>query len=241
MRTVFLLLVSVQMAGQVPANPDLPVVAHRRVPETYCELVVRGTLHLAESGVILQMEGPKEGLHASAFSNPLGFLEYDPYELDSDDRENVYYAAKNAGYVLRTGQPASTRELPSLQLAQDMPGASCGSLESARQVLAAQPVPERTPNSNDKQITPPQKIKGVDPQYSERARRNRIEGIVVVTLILKEDGTPTYMFVSRSLDSDLDRNAIDAVRRWQFTPAMRDGHAISSWINVQVNFHLYFR
>jgi protein TonB len=111
-------------------------------------------------------------------------------------------------------------------------------LEAARQTLASEPLPElsRDPIAHK---TPPQTVKQILPQYSQRARWDGIQGHVVVTLLLKEDGTPTYIFVARSLDLDLDKNAIDAVRKWQFTPAQIDGHPIPAWINVDVDFHLY--
>lgn len=231
---------SILAGAQTQSDADLPVIVHRRVPESYCELVEQATLHLADSGITLQMANPKEDLLRAAVSTPFGFLEYDPNELKNDDRENTFYAARNAGFTLQTGQPAATKQLPSLQLAKDMPAAPCGSVEAARQVLASQPLPEWSRNPSA-QKTPPHTIKQTSPQYSQRARREGIQGHVVVTLLLKADGTPTYIFVSRSLDLDLDKNAIDAVRNWQFNPAEIDGHPIPAWINVDVDFHLYAR
>lgn len=240
-RIVFLpIWISLVAAGQTQPNPDLTVIAHRRIPETYCELVERGTLHLADAGIVLNLGDSKQGFFPSAFSYSLGFLEYDPYELSSDDRENTYYAARNAGFDLRTGRPASTPVLPNVQLAKDMPAAGCGTVESGREVLAAQPVPNRIYNPSAKDIGPPQRNREVAPQYTERARRNRVEGDVVLTLILKEDGVQTYIFVSRSLDPDLDKSAIEAVRKWQFSPATKDGQAVASIVNVDVHFGLYY-
>jgi TonB family protein len=37
----------------------------------------------------------------------------------------------------------------------------------------------------------------------------------------------------------LDEKALEAVRTWKFTPAMKDGHPVAVQINVEVNFRLY--
>ncbi len=37
----------------------------------------------------------------------------------------------------------------------------------------------------------------------------------------------------------LDQKAIEAVRNWRFSPAMKDGRPVPVQINVEVNFRLY--
>ncbi len=36
----------------------------------------------------------------------------------------------------------------------------------------------------------------------------------------------------------LDRSAIDAVKKWRFTPGMKGGEAISLWVNIPIKFQL---
>jgi hypothetical protein len=36
----------------------------------------------------------------------------------------------------------------------------------------------------------------------------------------------------------LDEKAIEAVRRWRFTPATKDGVPVAAMINVEISFHL---
>ena len=45
--------------------------------------------------------------------------------------------------------------------------------------------------------------------------------------------------VARSLGMGLDQKAIEAVRKWKFEPAMKDGRPVAVQINVEVNFRLY--
>jgi len=37
----------------------------------------------------------------------------------------------------------------------------------------------------------------------------------------------------------LDEKAIEAVKKWRFVPAMKDGKPVAVQVNVEVNFHLY--
>jgi TonB family protein len=37
----------------------------------------------------------------------------------------------------------------------------------------------------------------------------------------------------------LDQKAVEAVRKWKFEPAMKDGKPVAVQISVEVNFRLY--
>jgi TonB family protein len=39
--------------------------------------------------------------------------------------------------------------------------------------------------------------------------------------------------------ADLDEKAVEAVRRWKFDPAKKDGQAVAVQISIEVNFRLY--
>ena len=58
-------------------------------------------------------------------------------------------------------------------------------------------------------------------------------------LIVGADGLPRDVKVDRGLTPELDQAALDAVNRWKFTPATREGHTVSAQIKVEVSFHLY--
>ena len=87
--------------------------------------------------------------------------------------------------------------------------------------------------------TPPKTIFAPDPMYSEEARQNKIQGSVVLWLVVGADGRPSNIKVSRSVGHGLDQEAIDAVKKWTFEPATLDGKPVPVQINVEVNFRLY--
>ena len=76
------------------------------------------------------------------------------------------------------------------------------------------------------------------PEYTEEARQARIQGTVVLDVEVEPDGTATVLGVVKSLNPGLDQRAIEAVSRWRFRPATRDGQPVKVSADVEVNFRL---
>jgi periplasmic protein TonB len=88
-------------------------------------------------------------------------------------------------------------------------------------------------------VSAPRAVDTPDPEYSEEARKAKYQGTVVLWLIVDPSGHPKDIKISRSLGMGLDQKAIEAVKKWTFEPAMKDGKPVAVQINVEVNFHLY--
>jgi TonB family protein len=53
-------------------------------------------------------------------------------------------------------------------------------------------------------------------------------------------GNPQSLHVVRTLGMGLDEKAMEAVRKYRFKPALKDGKTpVASMITVEVDFHLY--
>jgi TonB family protein len=63
--------------------------------------------------------------------------------------------------------------------------------------------------------------------------------IVLVQLVVDEDGKPQDVHVSTSLKPDFDREAVKAVKQYQFKPAMRLGEPVAVALTIEVNFKKY--
>jgi len=87
-------------------------------------------------------------------------------------------------------------------------------------------------------VSPPRIIYRVEPEYSESAKAEQITGTVVLDLMIREDGVPNVLRVVRSVRSDLDENAINALEQWRLSPAMKDGMPVKVRVNVEVHFNL---
>lgn len=88
-------------------------------------------------------------------------------------------------------------------------------------------------------VSAPKAIFSPEPEYSEEARKAKYSGVCVLGLIVGPDGKPRDIRVVRSLGLGLDQKAIEAVNKWKFEPAQKDGHPVAVAINVEVTFRLY--
>lgn len=77
------------------------------------------------------------------------------------------------------------------------------------------------------------------PEYSEKARRKKINGNVTLSAIITSTGEVADVRVEKGLGYGLDEKALEAVRRWKFQPAMKDGKPVSVGIMIETNFRLY--
>ena len=87
--------------------------------------------------------------------------------------------------------------------------------------------------------TKPVILVNVNPQYTDEARREKIQGVVALRILVDETGSPTKISIIRGLPGGLNEKAIEAGRRLKFKPAMKDGKPVSYWMMVQMNFSLY--
>jgi protein TonB len=86
-------------------------------------------------------------------------------------------------------------------------------------------------------IPSPVKTRHVNPVYPESARQDRIEGVVLLEVLIDEGGAVDDARVLRSIRL-LDQAALDAVRQWRFTPSFVDNEPVKVILTVSVSFEL---
>ncbi len=86
-------------------------------------------------------------------------------------------------------------------------------------------------------VQPPVVIHAPDPAYPPMARQARVEGEVSIRATIGADGLVENVEL-QSGHPLLVQAALDAVKQWQFKPAMKDGQGIAAQISVVVNFKL---
>jgi protein TonB len=87
-------------------------------------------------------------------------------------------------------------------------------------------------------VSAPIVLTKIEPEYSEEARKAKYQGTVVLMIVVDDKGMPRSIRVVRPLGLGLDEKAIEAVQKWRFRPAMKDGHAVNVEATVEVNFRL---
>ena len=84
-------------------------------------------------------------------------------------------------------------------------------------------------------ITPPKAVFAPDPEPPTKKGNN---DTVVLWVVVGTDGKVHDLRVAHSVNPELDRKAMEAVRRWTFQPARKNGQPVAVQINVEVNFRL---
>jgi TonB family protein len=144
---------------------------------------------------------------------------------------------------------------PVLTLAQQAPPAA-SSPENKKPDAQANPKPS-LPNPDffgiyhaGDGVTPPKLIFTVEPEFSEKARKKKIAGNCVVSLIVTTNGTATDIHVAKSIADtvskkerdaalSLDQQAIKAVAQYRFEPATYRGTPVPYRLNVEVNYMIF--
>jgi len=74
------------------------------------------------------------------------------------------------------------------------------------------------------------------PELPEELRGRSIREVVVVRVLVSQDGRPSRItFLRRSrAGAELDDAVVAAVNQWTFVPARKRGEAVSCWLNLGV-------
>ena len=84
-------------------------------------------------------------------------------------------------------------------------------------------------------VTPPRVTRQVQPNHPPKGFR--ISGAVLISVIVNTQGEAKEPKVLKSLEKDIDQSAIEAVLKWQFAPATKDGKPVSTRVSVEIRFH----
>jgi TonB family protein len=78
------------------------------------------------------------------------------------------------------------------------------------------------------------------PEYTDNARKLRIEGEVLVRVTFTQSGSVRVLDVIRGLGHGLDENAVRAAEQIRFKPAQRAGQSVDSTAVVHIVFQLAY-
>ncbi len=85
-------------------------------------------------------------------------------------------------------------------------------------------------------------LKNPKPPYPPMAVKMRLEGKVTLLVEVLQDGRAGRVGLESSSGHDLlDQSALETVKKWQFTPARKDGVIISQVVRIPITFNLKSR
>lgn len=85
-------------------------------------------------------------------------------------------------------------------------------------------------------LSGPEPIRKVDPEYPQNLIKEHVDGEVVLYAIIRKNGSVDSIQLVRSLDPVLDRNSMEALSKWKFKPATRNGQPIDVEAVVHIPF-----
>jgi TonB family protein len=91
---------------------------------------------------------------------------------------------------------------------------------------------------SDEGVKAPVIVKEVKPKYTDDAKTRRVQGSVEVEAVVKSDGTVGDVTVTKSLDPQLDEEAVKATKEWRFRPGTKDGKAVDVLVQIELRFTL---
>ncbi|HTP67614.1 MAG TPA: energy transducer TonB [Dongiaceae bacterium] len=79
-----------------------------------------------------------------------------------------------------------------------------------------------------------------EPPYTEEARKNKLQGKMLLRVLVGEDGKARQVRLLQSLGLGLDESAEHAVYSWRFSPA-RDANRrpVAAWVTIETRFQLF--
>ena len=97
---------------------------------------------------------------------------------------------------------------------------------------------DRVYDIGEKGVKSPILVREVKPQYTKGAMERKVQGTVELTTVVRESGVPDSFAITRSVDDELDQQAIEAVKQWQFKPGTLDGKPVAVNVNIELTFTL---
>ena len=86
-------------------------------------------------------------------------------------------------------------------------------------------------------IAAPKRLVGVPPRYPDDAAQAKVQGAVVLDVVVDAEGVPSDVQVAKGVPM-LDAAAIEAVRQWRYEPTLMNGVPVPIAMTVTVNFTL---
>ncbi len=84
---------------------------------------------------------------------------------------------------------------------------------------------------------PPVPVRTVAPTFPDAMRRNGTSGLVTVSCLIDEKGNVTEPKVVKASNDAFAEPAIEALRKWKFKPAKKDGEAVAIRVSIPVQFN----
>lgn len=108
-----------------------------------------------------------------------------------------------------------------------------------REAFKNKAISENSDESADNNQTSFKIISKPNPRYTNAARRENIQGNVLLAILFGSDGQIKFILVTKGLKNGLNEEAVKAAKKIKFEPATKNGKPISVVRVLQYNFKVY--
>ena len=84
----------------------------------------------------------------------------------------------------------------------------------------------------------PEAVSQVAPAYPAELRKAKIEGSVTLIFVLSENGRVEDPRVENSSRPEFEKPALEAIRKWRFSPGEKDGQPVRTYIRLPMRFRV---
>lgn len=123
----------------------------------------------------------------------------------------------------------------------DVGSAAVPAESSSRSLGDSNPSVTKAQSRGPRTISPPRILQKIEPRYPEQARRDGVQGTVLIKMQILENGQSGEAWVQHSSGyASLDDAALHTVQNWRFMPARDEdsGQAIRCYTVLTVEFRL---
>ena len=180
---------------------------------------------------INKSEAVLELVKASAVEVPPPVEEIAPPEIEEEKKPEAAPEPELAD-VQQQAIPISA----DLEVATGAGGGFLGANE-IRSLTAAEAVKDDAFNVADLEKRP-EAVSQVAPAYPAELKKAKVEGVVTLLFVLDETGRVEDPRVENSTRPEFEKPALDAIRKWRYSPGMKDGQAVRTYIKVPIRFKM---
>jgi len=149
-----------------------------------------------------------------------------------DKEESAEIPEEKTQQVASANPPSLT---PASSQAQPITEQKTGQVPPAQ---SAAPPGEGQQTEMTPDVVKPVLVNRVNPIYPPAAAKKRVEGTVILSVLVSENGDVSDVKVLRPAGGTIGLNeaAVAAAKKWKFRPAVKDGKRISVWITYPIVF-----
>ena len=87
-------------------------------------------------------------------------------------------------------------------------------------------------------VKAPRVLHRVVPEFTQKSRDRHVEGSVILAAVVTSKGEPRQIRVQKGVEQDLDQQAVEALKQWQFAPGTKANKPVATRVSIEIRFNV---